>query len=308
MTPEINVGGIEMKGRGMITGTRWILAVFILGSLSGLLSAPTSAQERTARRTQIILVKPGAAIGIDEMEGDMVYRLTQEGLILSFKSEPRIRKVDPRGPSAGRLERGDVIVALGGRLITTRQAGIDFTHMVAGEPVKLVIRRGGRVRSVHITPVALAAKDTLQTHLPFDLESGFTENLMDTIMARIQAEFTSWGSDLPVGFEGVGPSPDHTLLGMVLRLDGSSLQDKDGTRTWRFHKPPLIISVEPGGPADVGGLLPGDLLTHIDGVRMDRAAGGKVFSSIHPGQKIVWTVTRGRERLKIETTATPPPH
>jgi S1-C subfamily serine protease len=303
MTTGISKGGNDMKGRGKATGAGWVLAVLVMGALA----VPTAAQEQTGRRTQIRLVKPGAVLGIEEIEGDIVYTLTRNGLVLSFKSEPKIREVDPGGPSAGRLERGDVIVALGGRLITTRQAGIDFTNLVAGEPVELVIRRRRRVHTVTIVPTTIAADDSIQVHLPFDLDNDFTKDLMDTIMARIQSEFTSWGSNLPVGFEGIGPAPDHTLLGMVLRLKGANITEKDGTKTWRFHNPPLVVSIQKGGPADTGGLLPGDLLTHIDGVRLDRAAGGKMFSSIHPGQKIVWTVTRGRERLKIETTAAPPP-
>jgi len=284
-------------------GARWILAVLILG----MLSAPARAQTPTGQRTQINLPKPGTMLGIDQMEGDMVYALTKNGLVLSFKSEPRITEVDPDGPATGILQRGDIIVAIGGRLITTRQAGIDFTNLVAGEPVELVIRRRRRVHTVTIVPTTVAADDSIQVHLPFVLENRIPGDLIDSIMAHVQGESTGGVFDLPVGLEGFGPEPGRTLLGMVLRLRGASFRDKDGTRNWDFDRPPLVVSIQKGGPADVGGLLPGDLLTHIDGVRLDRAAGGKMFSAVRPGQKVVWTVDRSGERLKIETTAAPPP-
>ena len=41
----------------------------------------------------------------------------------SFSTEPRIIRVAPDGPSAGLLRAGDLLIAVNGRLITTRSGG-----------------------------------------------------------------------------------------------------------------------------------------------------------------------------------------
>ena len=52
-----------------------------------------------------------------------------------------------------------------------------------------------------------------------------------------------------------------------------------------------------------GGLK--DVLTHIDGIRLVRRAGGRKFSDIEPGQTITWTIEREGRRLTIETVLPP---
>src|SRR5215218_9074607 len=66
-----------------------------------------------------------------------------------FGTEPRISGI--RGPGAGRLREGDVLVAVDGRLITTDQAGDRLANVRRGERVRISVRRGGRVESYDIT-------------------------------------------------------------------------------------------------------------------------------------------------------------
>ncbi|MBE0592798.1 MAG: PDZ domain-containing protein, partial [Gemmatimonadales bacterium] len=71
-----------------------------------------------------------------------------------FRSEPVITGAKPGGPADGNLKTGDVIVAIGGYLITTQEGGRLFGSVTPGEAVTLRIRRDGREGQVEITPSA----------------------------------------------------------------------------------------------------------------------------------------------------------
>ena len=69
-----------------------------------------------------------------------------------FRGEPTISGVSSRGPAAGRLRSGDVLVAIDGMLITTRAAGARLASLKPGSTVTLTIRRGNREIEVRLTP------------------------------------------------------------------------------------------------------------------------------------------------------------
>lgn len=99
--------------------------------------------------------EPVGDLGIKSLkfEGSMQM---QDGEILSmsFRSEPVVLRIDEGGPADGRLHEGDVIVSLGGKLITTSAAGRIYAQPPIGEPLAVVVRRGGQERTVTIVPTA----------------------------------------------------------------------------------------------------------------------------------------------------------
>ena len=89
-----------------------------------------------------------------------------DGLAHSFSTEPRIDRMDPEGSAAGRLETGDVLVAVDERLITTAAAGRRLARLEPGVPVRLWIRRDGRDMRVELTPRSGCGTSGLSVRIP----------------------------------------------------------------------------------------------------------------------------------------------
>ncbi|MGD2120822.1 MAG: PDZ domain-containing protein [Gemmatimonadota bacterium] len=64
----------------------------------------------------------------------------------SFTVEPRINGIMSGGPAEGKLRVGDVLVAIDGVPITTRDGGIRYANVEPGQEVDLLVRRDGQLR------------------------------------------------------------------------------------------------------------------------------------------------------------------
>jgi cell fate (sporulation/competence/biofilm development) regulator YmcA (YheA/YmcA/DUF963 family) len=72
---------------------------------------------------------------------------------------------------------------------------------------------------------------------------------------------------------------------------------------WEFEGEPRVYSVERGSPAARAGLRKGDVITHVDGVRITSAKGGRLFGATKPDQTVKWTVRRGGQSRVFTMTA-----
>jgi predicted metalloprotease with PDZ domain len=238
-----------------------------------------------------------AALGISSMECKCSYTMNEDLDIRfwSFDAEPRIRGVNPAGPARGMLKSGDRIVAIDGMLITTHEAGKRFANIVIGEPVDLTVRRGGSLVDVTIVPVETdndegsridgqggpLSKDWASLRMVLEelSEAGLELNKLSEDLDAIDLGDLDFA---PLGWFGFG-----------LSFSGSVRRSSDGeSRRWMFFEPPEIESITPGGPADRAGLERGDVITHIDGVRIDTKRGGRRFSEVVPGQRVEFEVRR----------------
>ena len=98
----------------------------------------------------------------------------------------------------------------------------------------------------------------------------------------------------PLGWFGIGLS----FSGSMRQRAGT-----DEMPLWDFDAAPKVNTLDSDGPAARAGLRRGDVLTHIDGVRLDSAEGGRLFSEVQPGQVISWTVRRRGATLTIPIAA-----
>jgi S1-C subfamily serine protease len=55
---------------------------------------------------------------------------------------------------------------------------------------------------------------------------------------------------------------------------------------WSFSSDPIVERVERGSQAERAGLRAGDVLTHIDGIALTSAEGGRTFGAVQPGDTV----------------------
>jgi hypothetical protein len=231
----------------------------------------------------------------------------------SFFSEPRIGDVASDGPAAGRLRDGDVLTAIDGALITTREGGRRFGDVKPGMPVTLTVRRAGRDLDVRIVPGAVCPEEAL----------GGTPG---PVSPRAPSNSFSWtwptpavtptpptpGIAPPAPTPPLEPTPEVPAtpapqpvaplralprgwsgFGLTCHECGGEQGEGGGSPVWEFGTLPEIYYVDPGGPAGRAGLQIGDVLTHIDNISLLTEDGGRRFGALAPGQRVRWTYLRG---------------
>ena len=97
----------------------------------------------------------GGDLGINHLlciGGDCtIYARIGDGLTHQLTTEPRLHEVDLRGPSAGLVKEGDVLVAVDGLLVTTPEGGHRLASLKTRTQVLLWLRRDGRDVRVSVT-------------------------------------------------------------------------------------------------------------------------------------------------------------
>src|SRR5689334_12100676 len=84
---------------------------------------------------------------------------------IQYLTEPSISQIRSGGPADGKLRENDVLVAVDGALITTRQGWRKMYDLRPDEPVTLTVRRDGVERDVSITPGARCEANARRSRL-----------------------------------------------------------------------------------------------------------------------------------------------
>ncbi len=229
-----------------------------------------------------------------------------------FRTEPKVRGVVQGGPADGELQADDVIVAVDGFLITTEEGGRRLAHVSPRQTVALTIRRDGSERTVKVTA---GSKCDLRPTGPLHPAPAPRAAATARPAPSPSARATSATSSGQKGGAAARPAPApraHKLavmeppspqgpairFGFRLQCQGCGLVGADGKEGgyWSFPQAPVVDEVEPGSPAEVGGLRKGDLLTHIDGLALTSREGGRRLAVVDGGETVVLTFLRGNER------------
>lgn len=270
-----------------------------------------SARAQPARRYSL-----GGAFGIEGLELHTLY-IGEPGpdgyRPIRFGSEPTVRSIASGGPADGLLRAGDVIVAVDGYLITTREGGRRFAYPTPGEAVKFTIRRDGREIEVWLEAAEPPPAPEL-TVVPEPVRPSELLAPTPTVTPLPESAPSPQASPLPPSPEltplaPVPPTPPERMLpeawlGLGLRCSdcGIHVPDETGETLWFFGAHPEITSVEPGGPAARAGLRAGDRLLQIDAVSVLTEEGGRAFGALEPGRPSRWTIRRGDERRDVTVT------
>ncbi|MEX0890766.1 MAG: PDZ domain-containing protein [Gemmatimonadota bacterium] len=237
---------------------------------------------------------------------------------VSFGSEPTVTAVRADGPAEGRLRPGDVIVAIDGRLITTRAAGERWSTVAAGERVVLTVRRSGREEAVRLTTGERCARPTPAPPAPAaGSPPGTPRAAAPPAVGAVAAGRGASASPgvrfrpgAPLALAAPPPPPAPSVLpdgwfGFGISCSDCQLSTGPGGEgpAFRFSVPPEVQSVEPGTPAAAAGLQSGDLLLAIDGVALTSEAGGRAFARVEPGQNVRFRIRRDARALDVTMRA-----
>ena len=203
---------------------------------------------------------------------------TDRGYAHDFSTEPRIRGLDKDGPAWGKLQDGDVLVAIDGVLITTREGGRRLANLTPNKPVTLRVRRGGKEEDVTVVPRSGCNMPMLAV-----LGGG-----RPTTPAIQRAPRTP---PSPRVYPAAAAPVD---FGMEIDCGGCGWRrEPGGLLVFYTLDPPRVLSVVPGGPAAQAGIRPGDILLKINGIPLTSRDGGEHLGELRPGQPITLEIGRG---------------
>ena len=223
------------------------------------------------------------------------------GYAHDFSTEPLIRGIRPGSPSTGKLKTGDILIAIDGVLITTREGGRRLANLRPGVAVTLRVRRDGREMDIAVVPEVGCNMPRLAVLVRPAKGASDASDAGAAVLARPALRPPA----LPAR-----PSPMSNPLpavdfGMELQCGSCGWYNTPGGPAWRSTEAPVIHAVEPGGPAAQAGFRPGDILLKVDG-QMITASGGRHLGELAPGRPVTFQVRRGKQLLDLEITPRTP--
>jgi S1-C subfamily serine protease len=211
------------------------------------------------------------------------------GLGLQFETQPgsgrglEIASVDPNSPAAqAGLQAHDRLISIDGRPFAHRRHAKAYLTAQTGRPVPLVIERNGRQLLLQFIPGEPEGDSGWLGILLYG-ENEMPNGPNAPAMQPSAADGNQNNQSTP----GAQSAPGTPYSG----------QNAPGQRGAR------VAQIYPGSPAARAGLQPGDLVTQINGQKIDDPA--ELVALVHemkPQTKAEFEVTRGNQAEKIPVT------
>ena len=239
----------------------------------------------------------------DNCLGVHVEEVTRENMgRYGLTGEPRgvgVQNVVKGSPAerAGLRER-DVILRFDGEAVTSvRKLTRLITESSPEHVARITLLRGGSEQEVSAT---LARRERLAPAVAGDLMGGF--DLDDA--KRLGEEWKLGADEFGKGFEAFGgDGPGAFVLASSRRIGvtttplGKQLADYFGV-----SHGVLVNSVEPGSPADKAGLKAGDVLTEVEGKKIDDASDLVRGLGARDEGEVTLTFVRDKQRRTVRVT------
>ena len=245
----------------------------------------------------------------------------ESGTWLTFGTEPTVAALEPLFDGAvDGLRKGDVIVSISGKPITTLEGAMTLAYPSLGYATQFQVRRGGgrEVTNATVTPKCVARDGGISQRWRDERASELVRGAAAAALYRkrdssstgsgAQGRAASGGGRGAGGSATTGQAAQGGTTGTgSLRFAFASVsmtEFRDSTGTHFIYRvPPTVSQVESGGPAASGGLQAGDILMAVDGLSVTTLAGTRRLSGINTGEKVVFTVDRGGRRVEVTMTA-----
>lgn len=267
---------------------RPVVGLVLVLAVSAASSAADSIQSQISQSNTDLVVQcgPGQAVS-----GDLGYTGTEcHGCTISgkhlagepdmeFAAEPVLSGIRKDGPADGKLQEGDLLVAIDGQAITTREAAVHLSWLKPNDPVRLTVRRLGVLVDVEIRPAPRCRRVS-------------QPNVLALIDRRSISQRTG---------SRVSPKP-HGWIGMALDCGqcGALLQGQTRTAVTTF----LVVSrVWPNSPAAQAGLEAGDILLAIDGKSLKTRDAALLLHNLEPNQRLTILLFRDYRTMTLTLTA-----
>jgi C-terminal processing protease CtpA/Prc len=267
------------------------ITTFVMGAGSQVIAQNEPATQNPSNPPAAVEQKPGGA----EQAGHPDAAPQQVGLGIQFETQAtpgrglEIASVDPNSPAAqAGLQAHDRLISIDGRPFAHRRHAKAYLTAQTGRPVPLVIERKGRQLMLQFVP-GQPEGDSGWVGILLYGENEMAPNGQNAPATQPNAPD---GNQNNQNTPGTSPSTQSSSP----RTPGSG-QNAPGQRGAR------VAQIYPGSPAARAGLQPGDLVTQINGQKIDDPA--ELVALVHemkPQTKAEFEVMRDNQPQKIPVT------
>jgi co-chaperonin GroES (HSP10) len=243
-----------------------------------------------------------------------------------FHNEPSIRGVRVPGPAAGKLQDGDVIIAIDGIGITTRAGAERYSSAKRGDTVVFRVRQGNDIVSASLVAGSLCGADGRQPNFKFSTgDSVFSKAYWafrtDSLKLRYTLSITPKNAALlhkaytfrltPAPYFKFRAGMDSAAAGWIgigmFRMVKTTEQLRTGEGGAVFSAFPEIAAIAPGSHAELAGVALGDTLIAVDGISVLSPVGALKFLNAPPGVALRLTLRRNGQTRDVNVVPKDPP-
>ena len=266
---------------------RLLVVAVVVAALGGALLAFASTARAQGPRARDDVFFPGGGSSI----GVTIRELTaEEAAKANATGGVAIESVREGTPAArAGLRGGDIVLEFDGeRVRSTRQFSRLVRETPEGRAVRATVLRDGSRQTLEVTP----DRQRAQIVTPPDIAAA-----VPRVMPRLPRDFDfNFDFDLPPDGFSVFTSPRR--LGATLTPLGDQLAGYFGVK-----EGVLVSSVEENSAAAAAGLRAGDVITSINGTRVDAPGDvARALRDAEPGSGVELTVTREKKELTVRVT------